>query len=132
VKGFLCSRNIFATDSAFHFSWRYRGPCVSLLEQHFAQRYRLLERHLAQRYRLRLLERCLLRRVLQRFGLLVDDHPHVADALGAFGLASGVAEHMGRTRRALLDGLADIAFPYPVAIADIQSDLTPHSPTHPF
>jgi hypothetical protein len=66
--------------------------------------------------------------VFQRLGLLVDDGAHVADALGAFGPAAGVAEHMGGTCRALFDRLVDVAFPNAIAVADIQSALAPFCP----
>ena len=63
--------------------------------------------------------------------MLIDHGAHVADTLGAFGSAAGVAENVGWTGRALLDRLVDVAFPNAVAVTDIQSALAPFRPTSP-
>ena len=59
-------------------------------------------------------------RVAQGFVAVVNHCAHLADALGALGLALVMAEHLGRTARAGVDRRTHLTFPKPIAIADVQ------------
>ena len=58
--------------------------------------------------------------VAQGLAGLGDHVAHVAHALGALGRGAAATEHLGRPRRALVDGGADFALTDAVAVADVQ------------
>ena len=64
--------------------------------------------------------------------LLFDHAAHVADAPGALGFAVGMAENIGRTRGALVDGGAHVALADAVAVTNVQEDASRRSWTTSF
>lgn len=64
--------------------------------------------------------------VAHRLPVLVDHLAHVADALGALGLALVVAEDLGRTARAGVDRRANLTLPDAIAVADVHEGLASH------
>jgi hypothetical protein len=56
----------------------------------------------------------------ERFAAFVDQLAHLADALGALGLTLVGAEDVGRTARPGGDRRANLTFPNPVAVTDVQ------------
>jgi hypothetical protein len=61
----------------------------------------------------------------ERFAAFLDHLPHLADALGALGLAALVTEHVRRPAGARVDRGADFTLADAVTIADVQGN-TPY------
>jgi hypothetical protein len=57
------------------------------------------------------------------FALALNHPPDVADAFGALQPSSAVAEHVDWTRRALVQGCANVALPNAVTVANVHQSL---------